>query len=210
MDEASTTSGPASASPAPPRPGAPRLEVPPLADLDEAQRALHSAITGGPRAAGPRLFALQDDEGRLLGPFGPLLLSPGVGQAVQALGAQVRYGTALTDRVRELAILVVAAAEDSAFERHAHEAVGRHVGLTEEQLADLRAGQVPVTDDESERVAVATVRALCLRSDLDDEQWAAAAELLGPRAVFELVTLVGYYRMLALQLRVHRIAVPDA
>ncbi|HEY0949418.1 MAG TPA: hypothetical protein VGD85_04425, partial [Nocardioides sp.] len=52
------------------------------------------------------------------------LLSPAVGDALQRLGAAVRYRTALPDRAREMAILLVAARWDSAFEREAHEAVG--------------------------------------------------------------------------------------
>ena len=40
-----------------------------------------------------------------------------MGAALQDLGAAVRYRTGLTDRVREMAILLVAAHWDSAFER---------------------------------------------------------------------------------------------
>lgn len=197
---------PASAAAVEPPPA--RLRVPPRAELDDGQRALHEAITGGPRAGGPALFALQDDDGRLLGPFGPMLLNPALGQALQGLGVQVRYGTALSDRVREFAVLVVAQSEDSAFERYAHEAVGRHVGLTDEQLAAVRSGTTPATASPDEAVAVATAAALCRSGDLDDAQWAAAEQQLGPQAVFELTTLVGYYRLLALLLRVHRIDAP--
>jgi 4-carboxymuconolactone decarboxylase len=45
-------------------------------DLTEEQAAVYQAISGGPRAAGPQLFALTDGEGRLRGPFNAMLLSP--------------------------------------------------------------------------------------------------------------------------------------
>ncbi len=41
-----------------------------------------------------------------------------------------------------------------------------------------------------------------LRGDGSDEEWEGPAARIGPAAVFELSTLVGYYATLALQLRV--------
>jgi 4-carboxymuconolactone decarboxylase len=95
------------------------------AELDGEQRALYDAIAGGRRAQGPQLFRLTDADGRLEGPFNAFLLQPRLGSALQALGTAVRYETRLSDRCREIAILVVAAHWRSDFERYAHEAVGR-------------------------------------------------------------------------------------
>ena len=55
----------------------------------------------------------------------------------------------------------------------------------------------------------ATTYALTARGDLDDEEYAGAVAALGLPMVFELLTLVGYYATLALQLRVFRVAAPD-
>lgn len=174
------------------------------ADLDEAQSRLYRAITEGPRSRGPQVFALSDAEGALNGPFGGFLLSPAVGDALQGLGAAVRYGTALSDRVREMAILAVAARWDSGFERHAHEAVGRAKGLTERELEVLRAGGVPDLEDPQERAAVRLTYAL-LDGDVDDPTWRSCVPPLSAALVFELITLVGYYSTLALQMRVLRV-----
>ncbi len=170
-------------------------------ELTEEQAEVYRAIAGGPRAAGPQAFALTDEEGRLRGPFNAMLLSPPVGLAVQAVGAAVRYGSVLSDRARELAILVVAAHWGSAFEREAHEAVGRAVGLTEPEIEALRAGAAPALADPAEQAVVRATSALLL-GGLDDADYAAAVAAVGERGVFELTTLVGYYAMLALQLRV--------
>ncbi len=43
-----------------------------------------------------------------------------------------------------------------------------------------------------------------LEGDLDDDAWASDGAAVGARTVFELTTLVGYYRTLALQLRAFR------
>jgi 4-carboxymuconolactone decarboxylase len=137
-----------------------------------------------------------------------MLLQPGLGAALQALGSAVRFHGTLPGRARELAILVVAVHWASAFEQQAHEAAGRQAGLTEAELAAVRAGQEPGLADPAERAAVRAARALVRAGDLDDEEYAAAVAGLGEAGVFELTTLVGYYATLALQLRVFRVDAP--
>jgi 4-carboxymuconolactone decarboxylase len=179
------------------------------AELDADQRALYDAITAGPRSRGPQLFALTDTDGGLVGPFNAMLLSPPLGEALQKLGAAVRYRSALTDRAREIAILVVAREWDCAFETYAHEAIGRSVGLDEADLTAVRDRRPEALGDDHERLVATTTLALAARTDLTDEEYAAARDGLGERAVFELTTLIGYYATLALQLRVFQVGVPD-
>ncbi len=173
--------------------------------LDPEQRDLYDAIIGGPRGTGTQHFPLTADDGTLNGPFEAMLLNPALGTALQALGTAVRYGTGLPGRLREMAILLVAAHWDSQFEEQSHAAIGRSVGLDDEDLAALREGRAPASADEDERAAHAVVRALLDDGDLDDDAYAAVVEHLGEEAVFELSTLVGYYALLALQLRVFRV-----
>ena len=172
-------------------------------ELSPEQSALYAAITGGPRAQGPQHFALTSADGSLRGPFDVMLRSPAVGTAQQELGAAIRYRTAFTDRMRELAILLVAAHWDSAFERESHEAIARALGFSEAELAAVRALHVSGFPD-AERVVGDAVLDL-LDGDLADDAWDAASAALGVDGVFELTALVGYYSTLALQLRVFRV-----
>ena len=206
----------------------PKLEP---AALDEDQRALYDAIAGGRRAQGPQLFRLADSEGRLEGPFNAFLLQPRLGSALQALGSAVRYDTGLDDRCREIAILIVAAHWESEFEWYAHEAVGRSVGLGDAELAAVRDGRYteltaardgrytelaaardgrPAALAVREAVVARTIAALVARGDLSDAEYREAVDHLGTPGLFELLTLVGYYATLALQLRVFRVPAPDA
>ncbi|WP_329271969.1 carboxymuconolactone decarboxylase family protein [Streptomyces pseudovenezuelae] len=171
-------------------------------ELDEQQSEVYRAVTGGPRAAGPQAFPLTDADGRLRGPFNAMLLSPPVGMAVQAVGAAVRYESVLSDRVREMAVLVVAAYWGSAFEWQAHEAVGRTRGLTEPELDALRAGGLPDLPDPAERAALHATATLTRSGALSDGAYEETVAAWGERGLFELTTLVGYYALLALQLRV--------
>jgi 4-carboxymuconolactone decarboxylase len=177
-------------------------------ELDDAQRELYDAIAGGPRAARPRPFPLTDGQGRLNGPFNAMLAAPPLGQALQRLGAAVRYESSLSGRVREMAILTVAAHWESEYERYAHEPAALSAGLTEGEIALLRSGDLPELNDDNERSAVSLVSAMLRDGDVDDETYAAAVSVIGDRAAFELATLVGYYATLALQLRVFRVGLP--
>ena len=171
--------------------------------MDPDQEKLYEAITQGARAQGLQHFALTDDQGRLRGPFADFLLSPTVGMALQALGSTLRYETELSARARELAILTVAARHRSTFERESHEAIARALGFKQHELEAIRQENMTPFDGVESRVG-RTVLAL-LDGDLDEPAWHAAKQILGKRMVFELVTLVGYYSTLALQLRVFRV-----
>jgi 4-carboxymuconolactone decarboxylase len=169
------------------------------------QRDLYDRIVSGPRASGPQLFDLVDQDGALCGPFNAFLLNPELGEALQRVGAALRYRSTLPPRLREMAILAVAAAWESEFEWYAHERVGRSVGITDAELAALQAGFVPELADASERLGIEVTRAL-LAGDVDDDLYAAARSGLGEECLFELTTVVGYYATLALQLRVFRVS----
>lgn len=173
-------------------------------DMDPEQRSLYAAITEGPRAQGPRHFDLTCEDGALLGPFNALLLAPLLGSALQDLGAAVRYQSGLTARTREIAILTVAAHWASAFERASHESVGRALGLSAEEMAEIRAARVPALDDPHEQACAHLVRGM-VDGDVDDQAWATWAHVVGDATIFELTTLVGYYATVALQMRVFRV-----
>jgi 4-carboxymuconolactone decarboxylase len=178
-------------------------------ELNSAQRALHSSITGGERTTGTQHFPLADDDGSLHGPFGAMLYAPAVGAALEQLGVALRFGTDLPARCREIIILQVAHALDSPFEAWAHERVGRAVGLTEKELAALRDGTFRA-DDPVEHAA-STFCALLLSADeVSDHAFADASSVLSNQQLVELTVLVGYYRTLAQLLSTFAIGPPTA
>jgi 4-carboxymuconolactone decarboxylase len=176
-------------------------------ELNPEQRDVYEAIVGGPRPA--HVFSFVDEEGRLLGPFNAMLHGPQVGGPLQELGAALRFRTSFTEREREIATLVVAASLRSNYEWYAHERIGRRAGLTDAELTALRTGADPVLADARERIVYEAARALAADGDLTAPMYAEATASLGRGAVVELVTLVGYYTALALQLRVFRVGVPE-
>jgi 4-carboxymuconolactone decarboxylase len=177
-------------------------------ELDEGQRALYEAITTGPRSTGPGASSLLDDEGRLEGPFNAFLLQPSVGGAWQSVGASLRYETQLPGRSREIAILVVAAHHGAEFEQHVHEPIARRLGVTAEQLAGIRRSDVSVLARDEALIAAASQQMLST-GGVDDETYARLDDLFGEAGIFELTSVVGYYSVLALQLRVFDVQLPQ-
>ncbi|MFP5072656.1 carboxymuconolactone decarboxylase family protein [Pseudonocardia nantongensis] len=192
-----------------PRPSGPHRTAPlDPGTLDPERRALHDAIAGGPRAEQSRI-PLVDDHGRLLGPFGAMLFSPGIGGAVQQVGAALRTDPDLPPRLRELAVLTVAAHTRSAFEWSSHEASALDTGLTRGQLQALLDGAEPAGLDDAELITVRVVRDLLTRHDVDDGRYAEALSALGRDTLAAVVWLAGYYAMLAGALAVFRPAGAD-
>jgi 4-carboxymuconolactone decarboxylase len=151
----------------------------------------------------------RNPDGSLQGPFDAMLRAPRSGAALQGVGAALRYRSVLPERVRELATLLVAAHHRSAYEWHAHAPLAAAAGLPDDLVTAIRTGRTVEPDDPAQRVAVVAVRQLLGTGDLDDDCWTAAVAELGEAAAVELTTLVGYYSLLALQMRVMRVPLPD-
>lgn len=163
--------------------------------LNDEQLALYTTITGPPRAGGP--FLVVDDDGHLAGPFNALLYSPQIGEAVQALGAALRFGGKLSHRTRELVICAVAAERSSAYEWYAHSRVALSVGITATELENLRGGFVPADLPDDERSALTFTAALLNGRTVSAEDHATALAHHSHEGITELSILVGYYRALA-------------
>ena len=180
------------------------LETPRLPHLSPEQMSpeqleVHRAIVEGPRSG------LQAHT-PLPGPFNAMVHGERVGNALQALGVAIRYESSLSDRCRELAILMVAAFHHSEYEWADHEPIARRVGLTSDETAALRRGEVPDLTDSGEVATAQVVHALLHDGDIGDEIYAFADRHLGARRLVEITTLVGYYSTLAMQLRVFRVS----
>jgi 4-carboxymuconolactone decarboxylase len=187
-----------------------RLDLMSPADLDVAQRALYDAITGGPRAAQAGTVPIADEAGRLLGPFAVMLLTPAIGTAMQQVGATIRFGTALSARERELAILTVAGQLQCDFERLAHEPAARALGLSADQVDAALSGRVPDGANADEAMVCSLARVMTAMRTLPDEDYSGGLAALGRERLAELTWLVGYYGALALALAVFRPVLPES
>ncbi|MEA2480974.1 MAG: hypothetical protein QOJ07_2896 [Thermoleophilaceae bacterium] len=116
----------------------------------------------------------------------------------------LRFGGALLGdleldpKLRELAILLVAARSEAEYEWVQHVGIGKAVGLVDEQIAALERGDLGAADfDPAQQAALAFVAAMLDRPRPDDELFAALGEHLPPRQIVELLLVAGAYQMLA-------------
>ena len=151
-----------------------------------------------------------DESGRLLGPFAVMLLTPEVGNAMQQVGAKIRFSTALTGRERELGILAVAGELRSDFERLAHEPAALRAGLTKAQVNAVLSGLVPGGLAGDEALICRLARVMTADRNLSDEDYETGLATLGEQRLAELTWLVGYYSALALSLAVFRPFLPES
>lgn len=179
-------------------------------ELTPEQAVVYASIAEGPRKTQAGLVPVVDREGRLLGPFGLMAIAPALGNAVQAVGAALRFHGRLSAATRELATLMVAVHRTCDFEWFAHVNAALAAGITDEQLAALRAAAQPHGLDAEQAAAWAALSALQQRGALDDAEYAAAAEVLGEAGLAELVWLDGYYSMLATALAAFDPVLPGA
>jgi alkylhydroperoxidase family enzyme len=186
-----------------------RMSLPLPDEYSAEQRRVYETIVGGPRSEDAGTLPVTDSDGRLYGPFTPMLAHPRIADIVQMLGAAMRYEIDLTPRAREIATLAVAAGKRSNFEWFAHELLGRRAGLTAGELDYLLAGQPAPSFDAYEDLIWRIVTAMVDAGDLDDAQFAEAQASLGDSGIVDLVALVGHYELLSRSLRVWRTPLPE-
>ena len=170
-------------------------------ELTESQRDLYRAIVNSNRAQESRPFPIVDEDGGLRGPFNAMLYVPALGHLLQEIGAVLRYQGSLLPRMREIAIIIVAAHEKSGYEWALHAHQGRLLGLSEDELLVLARAQAGVLPDPVEESIAEAVREILDTGDLSDTTYKQIRGLLGEAALFELAVLVSHYRLLALVLR---------
>jgi 4-carboxymuconolactone decarboxylase len=175
-----------------PHDGPDRLPPIPQAQWTPAQRDVAEAMIAGPRKA-------------VLPPFVPLLRSPEAASPVQALGAYLRYRSAIGRRLTELAILVTSAHYRQPVEWAIHGPLAQREGIAAATVEAIERGErpAPMPDDEA-LVHDFCVELLQQRGQVGDALWARAVERFGEPGVVDLTTICGYYALLALVMNAAR------
>ena len=131
--------------------------------------------------AGAAGFQARTQAGQLIGPFNPALLSPAISKAFFEFVLAEHQSTSLSKRDREVIILRVGAAWQAPYELYAHCAVGRHVGLSDDEVRTLAEGGLPQDLSDTVTVAHRVARALSLEHRLDDALYREAENCSAPR-----------------------------
>ena len=159
-----------------------RLPPLPLEELDPQQRAAADELIAGPRKA-------------VVGPFIPLLRSPVLLTRVEKVGEYLRFHSALSPRVTEIATLIVARHWTQQFEWSTHVPKALAAGTQPETIASLREGMRPDHMDEEEACAHDFAIELLHHQGVSDLTYLRACERFGERGVVDLTGLIGYFAM---------------
>lgn len=184
-----------------------RLGTLDVAHMTDEQRELYRRFTTGPRADPSSPFSLVDADGHLTGPPSLWVRVPTLGRALEQLGMAVRFHATLPPRAREIVILMVGHHHRCAFELYAHLRAARAAGFTDAELTALAEGRFEPRD-EVERVAHRVTRQLLDTGTLSDAAYREARAVLSTEELAELVTLAGFYTMVAFQLNAFAITPP--
>jgi 4-carboxymuconolactone decarboxylase len=164
-------------------------------NMTEAQRLVAEQIASGPR-------------GSVRGPFPWLLRSPGIAAHVQRLGAYIRYESALPGNLRELAILVTARFWRAQYEWFAHKPLALEEGVAEAVVDAMAESRRPEFSDDAEALVYDFCTAMLETHEVSDAAYEAALAGLGEEGLVDLISLLGYYSLLAMVMATFQIPVP--
>jgi alkylhydroperoxidase family enzyme len=185
-----------------------RLPLIPPSALSPEQKPLYDAMRKG-IASNFNAFKVEREDGALMGPWNPWLHEPGIGKAIWDLTLALTANAALPDNIRQLAILVVGAYFDAAYEIYAHIAVAEREGMKPERLATLAAGLKPTDLTHDEGVAFDFTYALVRGGTLPEPVYSLAVKTFGQHATNELIYLTGLYCMVSTTLNAYNVPVPE-
>ncbi|MGP3534544.1 carboxymuconolactone decarboxylase family protein [Microbacterium sp. RD1] len=165
-----------------------RLSLPAEEEWTDAQREASAAIRSGPRGA-------------LFGPFVTLLHAPELMTRVQRVGEYLRFSSAVSNDLFELAILTVARHWHQEFEWDYHCPFAVAAGVPVEVVRDIAEHRRPSSGRAEFGFVWEFVDSLLAQGNVTTPVFDAVASL-GEQIVVELVSTVGYYTMLALTMNV--------
>jgi len=184
-----------------------RFKLIPLENLTPEQRVLADAIHSGPRAAIKSSAASKP--GPLGGPFNVWLRSPGMGNIIQQLGAEIRFRSSLPSRLNEMAILITARKWTSQYEWFAHHKVATEAGLDPAVAEAIAQGRRPAKMSGDEAIVHDFSRELHETQGVSDATYKAALDRFGERGVVDLIAVNGFYVLVSMCLNVDRTPLPE-
>jgi len=166
-----------------------------LEEMSPEQRRMAENLLNGPRKG-------------MRGPFSALLYSPETGDCAQMLGEQVRFRNTLPDKLKELAILLVARHWTAQFEWYAHRRLALQAGLDAAIADAIAEGRRPAKLAEDEAVVYAFATELLDSKEVSDASFAAVKDRFGEKGAIDLICTMGYYGLVSMVLNVNRYPIP--
>jgi 4-carboxymuconolactone decarboxylase len=174
-----------------------RIDPIPLDEMTAEQKRINDEIAG------------TRGGGAAKGPFALWLRTPELADKANLFGSHLRHETSVPQRLVELAVLVIARTYTAQYEWYAHEKYVEKVGLDPAIADAIRERREPVIEKDDEKIVYRVAKELSHDRSLSDTTYAKAVEVLGEQTVLDLVTIIGFYTMVAVVLVSFDVDIPD-
>jgi 4-carboxymuconolactone decarboxylase len=151
-------------------------------------------------------FLIDGPRGRLPGPYKVWVHNPRLVYAAAPLGQHFTPGqSSLTEREREIAVVVITSKWHSAYPTAAHEKRGKEVGLPAATVEAIIAGLPASFADPREQVVYELAMALTVGRLVPQGLHDRAVTMLGHERVTDLIVLMGYYTAVSLTMNFYAV-----
>jgi 4-carboxymuconolactone decarboxylase len=151
-------------------------------------------------------FLVDGPRGRLPGPYKVWVHNPKLMHAAAPLGQHFTPGqSSLTEREREIAVVVITSTWHSAYPTAAHEKRGKEVGLPASTVEAIIAGLPASFSDAREQVVYEVAMALAGGQLISQGLYDRAVKALGHESVTDMIVLMGYYTAVSLTMNFYAV-----
>ena len=138
--------------------------------------------------------------GRLPGPNKIYVENPGLVKVMGPLGAYFRTGYSLSEREREIAVVVICSKFHSAYPTNAHERAAKTAGLPADKVEAMLTGLPTSFDDTREQVVYEMATCLANARWVSRGLYDRAVAALGHEGITDVITLMGFYSSVSMTL----------
>jgi 4-carboxymuconolactone decarboxylase len=144
--------------------------------------------------------SLVETRGPLGGPNKIWVHNPGLAKVMGPLGAYFRTGYSLSEREREIAVIIINSKWHSIYPTNAHERAGKAAGLPTEKVEALLSGLPASFDDKREQIVFEIATCLANSRWAAKGLWDRAVEALGHEGITDVICLMGFYTSVSMTL----------
>jgi 4-carboxymuconolactone decarboxylase len=151
-------------------------------------------------------FLVEGPRGRLPGPSKVWVHNPTLLRAAAPLGEHFTPGkSSLTEREREIAVVVITSKWHSAYPAAAHERRGKEVGLPAPAVEAMVAGLPASFADPREQVVYEVALTLAGGRPISQGLYDRAVKMLGHESITDMIVLMGYYTAVSLTMNFYAV-----
>src|SRR5438309_5337371 len=144
--------------------------------------------------------SLIEARGRLPGPNKIYVHNPNLVKVMGPLGAYFRTGYSLSEREREIAVVIINSKFHSAYPTNAHERAAKAAGLPNDKVEAMLSGLPTSFEDEREQVIYEMATCLSNSRWVSKGLYDRAVKALGHEGITDAICLMGFYNSVSMTL----------